>query len=72
MPKSYGHTGTILGSKKSRSKSRPRTDVAAYLIQKTEKEQKKKMTKQEKKNERIEKQKNVEKNDGVKEKTLID
>ena len=40
MPKSYGHTGTILGSKKSRSKSRPRTDVAAYLRQKTEKEQK--------------------------------
>ena len=42
MPKSYGHTGTILGSKKSRSKSRPRTDVAAYLRQKTEKEKKEK------------------------------
>ena len=30
------------------------------------------MTKQKKKNERIEKQKNVETNDGVKEKMLID
>ena len=72
MPKSYGHTGTILGSKKSRSKSRPHTNVLDYWKQKTEKEQKKKMTKQKKKNERLKKKKNVVKNDGVKKKLLND